>query len=125
MKKYLKSGNPTEDLIQSTFFKWVFLQERIYPELKLFHHIANGGTRHIIEAKKFKAMGVRRGIPDTFLPVPKGQYHGLYIEFKSMDGEISEDQKKIITTLIYFGYRVEICRSPMEAINVTKLYLGI
>lgn len=125
MKRYLKSGKPTEDLIQATFFQWVYLCEQIHPELQLCFAIPNGGTRNIREAIKFKRTGVRKGVPDVFLPVPKGEYKGLWIEFKSDKGE------QTVAQIIYFeqlknqGYRCEICRDQNTAIAVVKTYLGL
>lgn len=55
---------------------------RQWPELALLHHIPNGGTRDAVEAKHLKQQGVKSGVPDLCLPVPRGQYHGLYIEIK-------------------------------------------
>ncbi len=125
MKKTLKSGSPSEDAIQKTFFEWVFAQENVYPDLKLLHHIPNGGSRNIIEAKKLKAMGVRKGVPDCFLPVPMDGYHGLYIEFKSEKGELSTDQAQKIHRLMKRGYFVAIFYEPIGAIALVKKYLGI
>lgn len=51
---------------------------RQWPELALLHHIPNGGTRDAVEAKHLKQQGVKSGVPDLCLPVPRGQYHGLY-----------------------------------------------
>jgi hypothetical protein len=125
MKRFLKSGKPSEDLIQTNFFEWVFLQENVYPDLRLMHHIPNGGSRNIREAVKFKKMGVRKAIPDVFLPVPKGKYHGLYIEFKSADGEESTDQQHMRIALLNKGYFCVVCRESQNAIEITKKYLEI
>jgi|GEM_PF-5137145 len=57
----------------------------------------NGGRRNKAEAAKLKAMGVRKGIPDLFLPIPRQGYHGLYIETKKIkNGKVSPDQQKKI-----------------------------
>ena len=42
----------------------------------------NGGKRNPAEAARFKAMGVKAGVPDLCLPVPMNGYAGLYIEMK-------------------------------------------
>lgn len=57
-----------------------------WPELALLHHIPNGGTRDPVEAKHLKQQGVKNGVPDLCLPVPRGRYHGLYIEMKRRTG---------------------------------------
>lgn len=51
-------------------------------ELALLHHIPNGGARSKATAGRLKAEGVKAGIPDICLPVPKNGYGALYIELK-------------------------------------------
>ena len=125
MKSYLKSGSLSEDQIQCDFFSWIYLQERVWPELQLMFHIANGGSRHPLEAIKLKRMGVRRSVPDVFIAVPKGQYHGLWIEFKSDKGEQTVGQVEMFGQLRAQGYRCEVCRTWQDAIGITKTYLEI
>ena len=74
----------TEAQHQSALIKWSQLPQirARYPELKLLHHIPNGGRRDPIEAKHLKAQGVKPGVPDLCLPVARGNFHGLYIEMK-------------------------------------------
>jgi hypothetical protein len=63
-------------------------------------HSPNGGGRSLIEGAKFKRMGVKRGVPDIIIPMPRvgsrSPYHGLVIELKRPDGkmsDVSEEQK--------------------------------
>ena len=86
---------PTEDVEQICLFRWATAQQGKYPELALMYHVPNGGKRSKSEAARFRAMGVKAGVPDIFLPVgilkldsvDRGQYtnirtkyNGLYIE---------------------------------------------
>lgn len=125
MRKTLKSGKSSEDQIQKTFFEWVFAQEKVYPELKLLHHIPNQGMRKIIYVKKLKAMGMRLGWPDCGLPVARNGYHSLYIEFKSEEGELSEYQKEMVLRLSKQGCLVGCFNDAFKAIDFVKEYLGI
>ena len=50
-----------------------------WPELELLHHIPNGGSRDVVEAAHMKRQGVKSGVPDLHLPVPRGGYASLYI----------------------------------------------
>ena len=45
-----------------------------YPDLELLYHVPNGGSRNKAEASKLKRMGVRAGVPDLVLPVPRAGY---------------------------------------------------
>jgi len=71
---------------QCALMRMCRLHERKYPGLELIHSIPNGGARHIAVAAKLRAEGVRAGVPDIFLPVPRGSAHGLYIELKRKGG---------------------------------------
>jgi len=96
----------SEAKIQSEVFQAVWNE---YPELRqLFFHIPNGGKRHIIEATKFKSMGVVAGIPDMFLALARGKYHGFFIELKNEVGKIDKKQLAIHDKLRAQGYRVDV-----------------
>jgi len=84
----------TESQHQSALFKWALSVpvRQQYPELKLLHHIPNGGKRDPIEAKHLQQQGLKKGVPDLHLPVARGKYHSLYIEMKTEDGEESPEQ---------------------------------
>ena len=67
---------------QIKLFRWASFATAKYPCLTLLHHIPNGGSRNQLEARNLKLQGVKSGVPDICLPVPRGKYHGLYIEMK-------------------------------------------
>lgn len=77
---------PTEDEEQIALMQWASVMSGRYPELHLMYHIPNGGARSKPEAARFKAMGVKKGVPDIHLPVARGQHHSLYIELKRQHG---------------------------------------
>ena len=54
--------------IHKAVVEWADRQAKARPELALLFHPPNGGSRHIAEATKLKAMGVRKGVPDLLLP---------------------------------------------------------
>jgi hypothetical protein len=112
---------------QVALFQWVAVTAaKRYPATILLHAIPNGaklmgiGTvEGRIEGAKMKAEGVRSGVPDTFLPVPRltnqradGYYPGLYIELKKPGrerekwGARSEDQVKWQRDLLAQGFAV-------------------
>lgn len=117
--------NRYEQEMQIAFFEWTKWQEGKYPELKLIHHIPNGGKRSKAEAGIFKAMGVKKGVPDVFLPEPRGIYHGLYIEFKAMGEKPRADQEEFIKCLREAGYFACVCDELGKAINITQRYLNM
>lgn len=94
-----------------------------YPELKLLFHIPNGGKRDIVTAAKLKAEGVKAGVLDLCLPVPKGIYHGAFIEMKAMDGKISSEQSMWIEDLKNQGYFIAVCYGWEKARDIITSYL--
>lgn len=54
----------------------------LIPELARLFAIPNGGQRDKITAGKLKAEGVKPGVPDIFLPVPRHVWAGLFVEMK-------------------------------------------
>ncbi|MCM2569722.1 VRR-NUC domain-containing protein [Achromobacter xylosoxidans] len=113
----------SEDLIQSQVITWAKSQVKVYPELIRLFHVPNGGRRLAVDAAKLQGQGVKPGVPDLCLPVPRFGCHGLWIEMKTQDGRVSAPQKDWIAFLRSVGYRVEVCRSFDEARAVLLGYL--
>lgn len=114
---------PTEDEEQIAVMSWARLNEVRFPALRLLHHIPNGGKRGKREAAIFKAMGVKAGVPDLFMPCPKSKWHGLYIEMKALDGKPSQKQKDMAKLLVREGYCVKFAYGADEAIKILENYL--
>ena len=92
----------------------------------LFYHTPNGGKRTLSEGVKFKRLGVKAGIPDICIPLPRKPYHGLYIELKrESGGKLSEAQKYWLAELKNQGYDVFVANGAKELINHVKIYLGV
>lgn len=114
---------PTEDEEQTWLFSWAEMSMGRFPELKLLHHIPNGGKRSKSEAVRFKAMGVKAGIPDIFLPVARGKYHGLYIELKAKDGRVTNEQRWFLAAAEEQGYKAVVAYGGEAAAKVIYSYL--
>jgi len=115
----------TENREQATLLSWATMQTGKYPELSLLFHIPNGGHRNAAEAARFKAEGVKAGVPDLFLPVARQGKHGLWIEMKRREGgRVSEHQSEWIEQLREQGYAVEVCCGWEEASALLVTYLG-
>ena len=96
-----------------------------YPDLKLLYHIPNERSDKR-QAAILKKMGVKRGVPDLCLPVPRGQFHGLYIEMKRTDGgRVSDDQLWWNEQLISNGYASVICNGWESGKEALLWYLNL
>lgn len=114
----------TEHQEQVALFEWASWMEKQIPELHLMHAIPNGGKRDKVTAARLKAEGVKPGVPDICLPVPRGDKHGLYIEMKRRKGgSVSADQLKWLDNLMRQGYECHVCRGCEEARSVILDYL--
>ena len=112
-----------EDEHQTALTNWARMMRTQYPALTLYHHIPNGGKRGKREAAIFKAMGVKAGVPDLFLPCAREGYHGLYVEMKALDGRPSKAQLEMLKALSGQGYRCVVCHGADEARRVIEDYL--
>lgn len=115
---------PTEEQEQAYLFQWAMLMTNRFPELSLLFHIPNGGARSLTEAVRFKRAGVKKGVPDLFLPVARGGFHGLFIELKrERGGRVSKEQKEWLSALEAEKYRAVVCNGAEEACNEIYNYL--
>lgn len=113
----------TEHDLQVACVRWFRLQ---YSRCgRLLFAIPNGGQRNLVVAAKLKAEGVVSGVPDMFLALPNGGYHGLWIELKNgRAGRLSEHQKEMIDSLRAMGYCCVVCRTIDEFMGAVKEYMG-
>ena len=114
-----------EDFEQELVMRWAEGQAGNWPELALLHHIPNGGKRGKSEAAKLKRMGVKRGVPDLCLPVPRGAFIGLYVEMKKLSGgRLSPEQRTWLNKLAAQGHMVTVAQGHEQAITVIRDYLA-
>lgn len=118
---------------QRALIRWAELAKGNYPPLALLFAIPNGGFRHITTARNMKAEGAKPGVPDLFLPVARGGFHGLFIEMKrpgvkpkraSSKGGLSDVQIAWKADLEGQGYRVAVCYGFEEAKHMIEAYLN-
>lgn len=109
---------------QSALIDWSLRVRGKYPELDLLFHIPNGGSRNRIEAANLKRQGVKAGVPDLFLPVARGNYHGLFIEMKYGKNKPTAAQRKWSTALNEQGYLAVVCYGFEAARRAIENYLN-
>lgn len=69
--------------------------------------VPNGGHRHIRVAEKLKAQGQRAGVSDLVIPIARGGYFGLFIEFKASpphSSSITKEQRQWLERVRSEGY---------------------
>jgi hypothetical protein len=124
----------TEHDEQASIIEWASRMQLERPELGLLFAIPNGaklpyrkdahGRRYSPQAQKLKAEGLRSGVPDLFLPVARGGFHGMFIELKVGRNRPSEVQAEYLDRLAEQGYYAAVCWGAEDAIGAILAYLG-
>lgn len=116
-----------EQLEQSRLIAWTQSPDvrHLYPDLKLLYHVPNERKCTPQQGATLKRMGVKKGVPDLCLPVPRHGQHGLYIEMKSTakTARVAPEQEWWADELLTQGYAVAICRGWEAARQVILDYL--
>lgn len=108
--KIVPEPDPVESYHQEMIFRLAELNRSQYPELEYLHAVPNGGYRHKATAVAMQRQGVKRGVEDMQLAVPRGGYFGLFIELKRFRaGEVSDDQQRFLDFHSRQGYRALVC----------------
>lgn len=94
------------------------------PRYGLLYAIPNGGHRDVRVGVKLKAEGVRKGMLDLCLPVPRHSFHGLYMELKVGKNKPTPEQRQWQNALTLQGYFVTVVYDdPAEAMRILEWYL--
>jgi len=126
VKPRTKRNAQPEAIEQAKVIAWARANERNYPFLWMLHSSLNGVKLSKMQAGKAKASGMLSGVPDLFLPVPRGSFFGLYIEMKNATGRIMPNQSRYLKAVSDFGYSAVVCYSAIEAIKtIENYYFGL
>lgn len=110
-----------EDIAHINVLNWFTFN---YPEYEDdIHHFANQRRCSVMEGRKLKRMGVKKGVSDLFLALPKNGKAGLWIELKVKGGRLEPEQKAFIEQKIKRGYAATVTWSEDEAKEVLKNYM--
>lgn len=115
-----------EGKIQADCVSWFWNN---FPQYrKCYFAIPNENSRidsNAISGAIRKAMGVTKGVADTFLAVQKGGYGGLFIEYKTDVGRQSSEQKEWEIIIQNQGYLYRVIRSLEEFKELINWYLSL
>lgn len=106
--------------------QWVQrIAARRWPEVLTIFHVPNGGARDKVVAAKLKGEGVRAGVPDYMLPVPRGVYHGMFLELKRMGERPTVAQMLALDELANLGYCATWAAGWRAASEKIEAYLSL
>jgi hypothetical protein len=107
---------------QARFF--AIIRKLAHPAVQWTFAVPNGFLE--TSSKRIRAWreGMQSGVWDVFVPYPSKGFHGLFIEFKSPTGTLSDHQKAFCNTVGPRGYKMEVVRSYKQALFVLQDYLS-
>jgi len=83
----------------------------------VWFHVPNGGSRTAAEAGRFKALGVKAGVPDL-LALRAGQLFAL--ELKAPGGRVSDAQRDMLAALNAAGAHTAVAWGLDEALEILE-----
>ena len=115
-----------EYITQCAVIKWFTLAHRSLgiPDAFLLMHYPAGAHISVLQGSRFKQAGLRPGVPDLQLCVPRWPCPGLWIELKATNGRLSPEQRTMHALLKAQGYQVLVCYSSQQAIDAITQYLA-
>ena len=127
---------PLEHDEQAELFEWARDNKALHPELEMLYANVNGGKLpyhrnakgQVTSPQRIKLVqeGLKRGVPDVTLAVPRGRFHALYIELKRADhsNKPTPEQIEWIDNLRRYGYEAVVAYGAQEAQTAIMAYLG-
>lgn len=116
---------------QAALFQWIAVTgQHTHWLLNYAFAIPSGGLRHPATAARLKAEGVKAGVSDIFLPVPRHGFHGMWAEMKQpkyrnrKNGGRSDAQIAFQSAMRLQGYYCVTCYGWQEAARALCTYLN-
>ena len=70
-----------------------------------------------------KGEGMTEGVADLMLALPRGGFHGMFIEMKTPVGSLSPDQRDFLELMASVGYAVAVFKSQNDFENDVTAYM--
>jgi len=118
-KRAPKPKGPSEHQIQVALFDWLAWA---YPGVYTYA-VPNAAKRSPKLAVYLKKEGLRAGVPDVVICRPAGGYAGMYLELKSENGSVTDEQKKALLKLATEGYAAAVAFDLDTARTLIDTYL--
>ena len=87
-------------------------------------HIPNGMKSNGRSVNQLKNQGLKPGVPDYFIAIPIGRYHGLWLELKATGGKASALQNQWLERLTIQNYACVIAWGWDSARQCIEQYIN-
>lgn len=77
-----------------------------------------------IQVGRLKRAGMRPGVLDLVLDLPRGSFHGLRLEMKRHGGRPSPEQREWLARLRSVGFDAHVAEGAEVAITIIQAYLA-
>jgi len=119
----MKENGQTESEIQQDCLQWFAAQYPVLWQEGMLFHIPNEGVRLGKMGARMKREGIRKGVADLCLCIPRCGYGALYIEMKKPGGYQSPEQKEWQRNCEKYGNLYVVCKSLEEFKEIVTKYL--
>ncbi len=124
--KERKKPSREESIMQQNLIVWWRAACRGFGiQETLLFAVGNGHRRDVVAAAILKREGLRAGVSDLILAVPRRGIPGMYLELKVPGGVLSADQKAFISAVSTQGYDARVCYSFDDAVTTITSYLSV
>ena len=106
------------------WFKSIYPQYEKSIRLSMSGLNLGGGIKAAKMINQMKAQGYVKGETDLLFCVPRGKYHGLFIEMKDFGKKPTPDQLEYLYYQVSMGYKAEYCEGSEAAIKVISDYMN-
>lgn len=110
-QKKNQKARQRERKIQIAAFDFIYMHEKLLPELKRVYHVANQQAAGAVYGANLKRMGKRAGIWDIAIDLGRHGYHGMRIETKAPGGSLSIEQRDRGRLYQEDGYAMAVCET--------------
>ena len=124
MFKQERRRKQDEARLQAQCFQWCW---NTFPQTRrlLFHVENERSDGNKIDGARRVAMGLVAGVSDLILLIPRGEYHGLCIEMKTLTGKQRENQRTWQMLVETNGYQYCLCRTFEQFQHIITAYLSL
>lgn len=116
----LKIGGESSD--QMRLFCWIRTRPDIHPYT---FSVPNDRKTNRIMGAILKHMGLKPGVSDICVSIPKGQYHGMFIELKFGKNKPTQHQINFIDNMREKGYHALVCVGYEAARAAIEEYMDL
>lgn len=121
----LKNGDISEESIHLSLMEWIAINPLTKPYKDFFLHYPSEGKRSPRYGKLMKDLGMRKGVSDLFIAIPRHGYGGAWIELKSACGNLKKEQKQFLEDMHQQNFFASACWSFDDAVKVIAWYFNI